>query len=245
MRRLWLLFLLTLSAYSPAAEALVIDWMQAVRWASGADIVLMPAATASPAATDTLTHFWLTASNLETLLEVALRADAEAPPLVSGARIDWNPLRPPYDRIFAVHLLDTEVGLAGPAADWHLLVGDDRLVAVVMPRSMSGQLIEVAAPWFAPLVRRQQSGLPVTEDEAAPPARQMPEAAVLVEQWRQQGWDQVASAADSGYRRELSLRPAAWFGRVSLHGVLTGLLCLAGLALLTLLGQRYARRSLR
>lgn len=215
--------------------------IHALHWASGADVVLIPAEGRFADMVGELRRFWLSVADLELLLELALRQEGL---LLAGAQVYWNPLRPPYDRIFEIQLLDAETGLSGPKTAWHTLVGDERLVAVALPLSLARQLMRAASPWFDPPVVRYRSGdaahLPDDWPNGSPEggtedfgeAVSVGDEQNLVQQWREQGWEtalQVGGA--SGYVRELSVRPKAWLGRASVHGWLMGLLAmlLAGL----------------
>ncbi|MGI9344721.1 MAG: hypothetical protein ACR2PW_00470 [Gammaproteobacteria bacterium] len=154
--------------------------------------------------------------------------------IISGARISWNPWRPPYDRVY---LIQTEP----QTSDQQLrnLTNNQSLVSLAAPVELLRHLANSLYPWLPAPVWRQRSGEPVSltallEDSAW---RFEPEAATN---------PPVQSVANtSGFIRARNLHWNAWFARSSVNGWLTGMIALGLLALMMLLASSLWARLTR
>ena len=193
-----------------------LELAEARRWSQQADVALTFASdTGSPTepAPAVWVSFWLHEADLEILLEAALVGAGDGPVLLAGARAGWNPLRPPYDRIFAVDLWDED-------GHWEPVRGG--LLSVVMPLRLYRQLAPHLRLWLRALTPFSRSGRKLARLQPLSGAG----GAELVAQWRQSLVAQPPADESFGFHWALNPGVAVWFGRSSLHGWLIGLIAL-------------------
>lgn len=206
---------------------------EAFRWSQQADFALAPLAADRDMETAQWVRFWLTADDLEALLETALARHRNESLVLAGGRVHWNPLRPWYDRIFAIDLWHEE-------GYWQSLAAGERMILLVIPEVLLQQLRDEQSPWLPAPVLRMRSG----QIQLHPVS--VPEGNRVWEEWRvAEASVLLPTEADgiAGFQRVLGVHPDVWLGRSSLHGWLTALIVLLLLMLLLLLCSPLRRKS--
>ena len=192
---------------------------EAMRWSRGADLALAPATGEMPAR---WLNFYLSGEDLSALLETALSHHREHPLVLTGARAQWNPLRPWPNRIFALELWRG-------TDHWQLLPPDQGLVQIVLPADLLQTLQQDMQPWMQPPALRHRSGVLL-----AHPARLTGPTEQLTE-WQQAGLKELSPLSTSptppqfGFQPVLNLAWQTWFARATFTGWLTGLTWLLAL----------------